>query len=152
MTEILLNMERKDFLKNLAAGGSILLVSPALFNACSNGTDVTMNEGNSSNTSNSGETVVDLTSASYADLGTVGGYAYKGNIIIIRASETQYVALSKVCTHQGCAVIYNESDNNLPCPCHGSLFSITGSVLQGPATSNLKKYTTTIDGNNLIIT
>ncbi|HKI87919.1 MAG TPA: ubiquinol-cytochrome c reductase iron-sulfur subunit [Draconibacterium sp.] len=144
-------MERKDFLKNLAAGGSILLVSPALFNACSKGTDQIMNNTNNNN-GNSSEIVVDLTSTSYSALSSVGGYAYKSNVIIIRTSDTQYVALSSVCTHQGCTVMYNASTNQLPCPCHGSLYSISGSVINGPAPKSLKKYNTKIDGNNLIIT
>ena len=144
-------MERKVFLKNLATGGSILLVSPALFNACSKGSDTTMTNPNNNN-NNSSEVVVDLTSSAYADLGTVGGYAYKDNIIVIRTSDTQYVALSKICTHQGCTVLYNSATNQLPCPCHGSLYNISGNVLNGPATSSLKKYSTKIDGNNLIIT
>jgi len=145
-------MERKDFIRKLAAGGSILLVSPALFNACSNGTDQIMNNANNNNGNSSGEVVVDLTSATYSALGSVGGYAYKSNIIIIRTSDTQYVALSSVCTHQGCTVMYNASTNQLPCPCHGSLYSISGSVINGPAQKSLKKYNTKIDGNNLIIT
>ena len=142
-------MERKKFLKNLATGGSVLLVSPALFNACSKGTDTT---DPNNNNNNSGEVVVDLTSSAFADLGSVGGYAYKGDIIIIRSGESQYVALSKIWTHQGCTVLYNAADNDLPCPCHGSLYSISGSVINGPAPNSLKKYSTKIDGNNLIIT
>jgi cytochrome b6-f complex iron-sulfur subunit len=143
-------MERKDFLKKVAVSGSILLVSPALFNACSKGDDDTTNEPNNNN-GNSGDVVIDLTSSTYAELGKVGGFAYKGDIIIIRSGENEYVALSKICTHQGCTVGYNETTNQLPCPCHGSLYSISGSVLNGPASASLKKYNITISGNNLII-
>lgn len=143
-------MERKVFLKNVAAGGSLLLVSPALFNACSNGTDQSIKDANNNN-GNSSQVTVDLTASAYSELGTVGGYAYKGDIIIIRTSDTQYVALSKICTHQGCTVMYNASSNEIPCPCHGSLYSISGNVLKGPATKSLKQYNTKLDGTTLII-
>jgi cytochrome b6-f complex iron-sulfur subunit len=142
-------MERKDFIKKFAIGGSILFSAPLLFDSCSkdDGTGDNNNGGNPSN-----EIVIDLNNADFSALGSVGGYAYKDNIIIFRTSETGYSALSKICTHQGCTVIYNHSDDELPCPCHGSIYSATGTVLNGPATASLKRYNVKKDGNTLIIT
>lgn len=137
-------MERKDFIKKFAAGGSILLVVPAFLESCSKA-----NDGTNAGTS---ETVIDLTSSSFSALGTVGGFVYKSNMIIIRTGESQYTALSSICTHQGCTVSYSASANLLPCPCHGSVYDISGNVINGPATKNLKKYNVQIDGNTLIIT
>jgi len=37
------------------------------------------------------------------------------------------------------------------CPCHNSKFDTSGSVLQGPATAALKKYTVVVEGNTLKI-
>jgi cytochrome b6-f complex iron-sulfur subunit len=95
---------------------------------------------------------VDLNNASFSDLKTVGGYAYTGNIIVIRSGESSYIALSKVCTHQGCTVTYNHANSQLPCPCHGSVFSATGSVVNGPANSSLKTYSVKKEGDILTIT
>jgi Rieske Fe-S protein len=48
-------------------------------------------------------------------------------------------AHSVICTHRGCSV--QESNNQLACPCHGSIFNgLTGSVEQGPAQSPLPEY------------
>ncbi len=140
-------MERRKFFRNFAVGGSLLLTAPVLFNSCS---DDTGDDGN--NNIPAGGITIDLTDSAYAALNTVGGYAYKGDIIIIRSTETVYVALSKVCTHSQCTVTYNSSNNNLPCPCHGSLYTINGAVVNGPAPDPLKKYDVKKEGNILTIT
>lgn len=142
-------MERKDFIQKFAIGGSVLLTAPMLLNSCSDGNDELMDDMD--NDQNGNGITIDLTDDDYSDLGTVGGYAYSGNIIIIRSGNDTYLAFSKICTHQGCTVTYNATDNELPCPCHGSVFSTSGAVLEGPASSNLKKYTVTKEGDILTI-
>lgn len=117
----------------MLAGGSILLVAPMVLHSCSDDDDVT----DGGDGGNGDEITIDLSSSAYADLGTVGGYAYKDNIMVIRTSNTQYVALSKICTHQGCTVAFNSTDNQVQCPCHGSAFTTGGTVVNGPATTPL---------------
>lgn len=138
-------MERRKFFRDFAVGGSLLLSAPMIFNSCADDPA----EGDPINDP-SGITV-DLNDAAFANLKTVGGFAYKGDIIIIRTSNSVYIALSKVCTHQGCTVTYNSSNNNLPCPCHGSLYNINGSVINGPAPNALKNYNVSLSGNILTI-
>jgi cytochrome b6-f complex iron-sulfur subunit len=94
---------------------------------------------------------LDLSNASYAALKTNGGYIYQDNIIIVRTSTGEIVALSDICTHTGCTVNFSNSSNDFLCPCHGSVFAIDGSVVRGPAPSPLKRYNTTINGNSLRI-
>lgn len=143
-------MKRKEFIKKIAVGGSILLTAPVLFNACSGDGDE-FDDGNNGDNPPS-EIVIDLNQAGYSALGTIGGYAYKNNIIIFRTSDTNYAALSKICTHNQCTISYNHTNSELPCPCHGSKFSTLGTVINGPANVNLKKYTVIKEGNTLKIT
>ena len=46
-------------------------------------------------------------------------------------------ALSSVCTHLGCVVPWNASENKFICPCHGSQYNAEGKVVRGPAPLSL---------------
>ena len=46
---------------------------------------------------------------------------------------------SGVCTHLGCHVNWNSTEQCWDCPCHGSQFAPDGAVLNGPALSPLEK-------------
>lgn len=45
----------------------------------------------------------------------------------------------KRCTHLGCALRYNASEDTYECPCHGSKYDKNGKVIVGPALKDLKK-------------
>ncbi len=141
-------MKRKDFIKKFAVGGSILLSAPMILNSCSDTSDPEEENGGN----NPNEIIIDLGDDNYVDLATVGGFAYKGDIIIFRTSDTGYSALSKLCTHSQCTITYNHANSELPCPCHGSKFSTGGAVTNGPAEASLKKYNVVKEGNTLKIT
>jgi cytochrome b6-f complex iron-sulfur subunit len=64
-------------------------------------------------------------------LATVGTVVDIGNQrALVRTGATTFLGLSRICTHQGCDT--EVQNNQLACPCHGSLFSASGSVLRGP--------------------
>ncbi|HEV7553915.1 MAG TPA: Rieske (2Fe-2S) protein [Kofleriaceae bacterium] len=96
---------------------------------------------------------VDLSVPATAALNNVDGFlnvTIQGDrIIIIRTDAATFTALSNICTHAGCTVRFDGS-SKLNCPCHGSIFAISGAVIRGPATRQLKTYTVTFDGANLV--
>lgn len=58
-------------------------------------------------------------------------------LAVHRDDDGQLDVVSAVCTHAGGIVLWNDSDSQWACPCHGSKFSADGSVLRGPAEAPL---------------
>ncbi len=54
--------------------------------------------------------------------------------------QRQLFALSTVCTHLGCITLWQESERQFRCPCHGSGFSSEGINREGPAPRPLPRY------------
>lgn len=52
---------------------------------------------------------------------------------VYRDERGEVHALSPVCPHMGCDVAWNAAEASWDCPCHGSRFTSTGQVLNGPA-------------------
>jgi glycine/D-amino acid oxidase-like deaminating enzyme/nitrite reductase/ring-hydroxylating ferredoxin subunit len=48
-------------------------------------------------------------------------------------------AVSAVCTHMKCIVNWNPAEKTWDCPCHGSRFRTDGTIIEGPALTNLPK-------------
>jgi Rieske Fe-S protein len=71
---------------------------------------------------------------------------------LIKHTEGGLSALSLVCTHLGCTV--REENDDLTCPCHGSIYRETGDVMRGPANRPLKSLRVELadDGHILVHT
>ena len=61
-------------------------------------------------------------------------------LLIVRISEEQWNAVWRICTHGNCDVEWDAHEEVIVCPCHNSLFSPEGLVLEGPATRDLNFY------------
>lgn len=79
-----------------------------------------------------------------------GGYIDKSNLVVVTQPQAgEFKAFTATCTHAGCTVA-NVTNNQIICPCHGSVFSAKdGSVVNGPASSGLAPMTTKVNGSNV---
>jgi glycine/D-amino acid oxidase-like deaminating enzyme/nitrite reductase/ring-hydroxylating ferredoxin subunit len=55
-----------------------------------------------------------------------------------RDSDGKLHTLSPTCPHMGCDVRWNRAESSWDCPCHGSRFSCDGTMLNGPAATDLR--------------
>jgi len=60
-------------------------------------------------------------------------------VAVYRNDDGDLIAMSAKCTHMGCTVGWNAADKTWDCPCHGSRYTATGEVLNGPAAKPLAK-------------
>ena len=72
-------------------------------------------------------------------------------IIVINRKGKGFIALSRVCTHLGCLVGYNRTDEQLVCPCHAAIFSLEGYVISGPAPTALKSFPLKVEADQIIV-
>ena len=97
---------------------------------------------------------VDIAVADYPALASVGGIALVNaggeRLAIVRTGSTSYVALSRVCPHQG--GIVNTSGSGFRCPEHGATFNSTGTWTGGERTSSLHAYSTSFNATTGVLT
>ena len=75
------------------------------------------------------------------------------SLLIVRQSAATYITLLLICPHQNCGgSSMVQIQNSIECTCHGSTFSLTGQVTQGPSQSNLVTYSTVYDATTKKVT
>ncbi len=56
----------------------------------------------------------------------------KGRIGLYKDNEGNLYAVNITCTHLGCELVWNEAELSWDCPCHGSRYSYSGEIIEGP--------------------
>ena len=87
-------------------------------------------------------------------LAAVGGAAIvqspSGLILVAHTAADTFTAVTATCTHENCTIT-GFTGQDFVCPCHGSRFSTSGVVQNGPATRPLRSFATRFAGNVLTI-
>jgi Rieske Fe-S protein len=148
--DALAELERGLTRRGFLAAGAVAAIAATL-GACSNGggdgataPGVRVPTGV---TTTASQTIVDL-NVQAALAATTGAYLIIENgarsLIVVNLGSNTFRALSAVCTHQGC-LVGGIASNQVFCNCHGSRFSTTGAVVQGPAGSPLATFANSYD-------
>lgn len=97
----------------------------------------------------SGRTV-SVSMAAGSPLASTGGMAVTqtslGAFLLTRTGATSVTVLTAVCTHEGCSIT-GFSGPQFVCPCHGSTFSTSGTVVKGPANRPLTSFAAQVNGD-----
>lgn len=100
---------------------------------------------------------LDLTNSNFSSLKTKGSFVLIGDVLVAYTSNENYVAVQKLCSHEGNPLAFRNSENDIYCASHGSQFNINGTVKAKPNTgediNNLKVFNTSLsaDKNSLTI-
>jgi cytochrome b6-f complex iron-sulfur subunit len=71
--------------------------------------------------------------------------------VLVANTGNGYLALQADCPHAACTLAWVEEDRQAECPCHLSRFSGDGTVLQGPATTNLQSFPADADAQGNVV-
>ncbi len=137
-----IKMDRKEFLSLVGTSIAAITIGNCL-QGCKK------EETPPSATSQLVDFTLDLNAPANSALSNNGGYMYTNGVIVARTNAGNYIAVSQTCTHQGVTVVYQASGNVFYCSGHGSKFSESGGVTQGPATAPLKQYMAMLNGTTL---
>jgi len=142
-------MNRRDLIRKVVSGGTVLIMVPTVLQSCSKDDEPTPGGGTPPPAGS--KITIDLSAAENAALNTAGGSKIVQTVLVANTGNSAFIALTSICTHDGCTVGYDSVSNNIKCPCHGSSFTTSGSVITGPASSSLKAYPVSKSGDILTI-
>lgn len=69
----------------------------------------------------------------------------------VKEADGQVTVFSPMCTHLGCGYHWDGTDQKFKCPCHGSVYDMTGQVLAGPAPRRLDVLPSKIEQGRLLV-
>ena len=95
-----------------------------------------------------------ITVGSYPALANVGGIALVtvsgAPLAVVRTGTTTFLALSRICPHQGATV--NNNGSGFTCPQHGAQFNTSGTWIGGQRTSNMQSLSAQYDAGTDTLT
>lgn len=93
-----------------------------------------------------------LASHPAGDRSLVQGLKGDPTYLVVQQDKTlASYGLNAVCTHLGCVVPWNASENKFICPCHGSQYNAEGKVVRGPAPLSLALAHTDITDDKVVL-
>lgn len=67
------------------------------------------------------------------------------------AGADDVMAIYQVCTHLGCLIPFQASENRFVCPCHGSTFERDSTYVRGPTTRLLDQFLVEVEDGEITV-
>ena len=142
------SLSRRHFLEGCAATLGVSLVGCAS-NSQNSGATQAVAQGN-------GFVIKDATRVESLENGDALPFEFPGAVagLLFRTKSGELGAVNAVCTHAGCTVNWNGQNpaHAFGCPCHGSVFTLDGKVVQGPAQKPLARYKVKLSNGDAVLT
>ncbi len=75
----------------------------------------------------------------------------KRSVYVTDVGNGEWDVFSRTCSHLGCLVRWNESQEAFLCPCHGAVFDKDGAVVAGPPPKPLQKLEVKVEAGVLYV-
>ncbi|HHP7236584.1 MAG TPA: ubiquinol-cytochrome c reductase iron-sulfur subunit [Desulfobacterales bacterium] len=95
-------------------------------------------------------TVVQAGAASSFESDSVTAFP-RGQFYLCRLADGGFLAVSRKCTHLGCTIPWDEAAKHFACPCHASVFDLTGAVIRSPAPRPLDIFPIRLENDVLYV-
>jgi menaquinol-cytochrome c reductase iron-sulfur subunit len=69
----------------------------------------------------------------------------------VKQADGQVTVFSPMCTHLGCGYHWDSTAQQFKCPCHGSVFDVSGRVVAGPAPRPLDALPSKVEHGRLLV-
>ncbi len=142
-------MERRKFIKNCCYTGIGLTITGAILQSCGSIYYATTHRKGDRLAVAKSEFWIDKENNKARSFVLIKPESSEFPICIYKIKDDTYVASLLKCTHKACEL--NVGGGIYSCPCHGSEFSISGKVLEGPAEDDLKTFNIETDHENIYI-
>lgn len=73
------------------------------------------------------------------------------SIWVIKDRTGSLTVFSPICPHLGCHYTWNKDTHDFECPCHGSVFTLKGTVVGGPAPRPLDTLPHKVENGTLLV-
>lgn len=69
----------------------------------------------------------------------------------VKQTDGRVTVFSPMCTHLGCGYAWDDGEKKFKCPCHGSVFDVSGEVVAGPAPRQLDRLPSKVENGRLLV-
>ena len=69
----------------------------------------------------------------------------------VKQADGEVAVFSPMCPHLGCGFHWDGGEHKFKCPCHGSVFDVSGQVVAGPAPRRLDRLPSKSEDGRLLV-